>query len=254
MGGCFIGVDVGTGSARAGVFDAEGRMLGSAKRDITLFREPGSIVEQSSAEIWAAVCAAVRGAVAAAGVGAGRRARHRLRRHLLAGRARAGRRRRCRSGRPRIRPATSSSGWTIAPSIRPSASTPTGHAVLRYVGGTISPEMETPKLLWLKENRAAIFDAAWQFFDLTDFLTWKATGSLARSSCTVTCKWTYLAHERRWDPDYFRGVGLGELADEGFARIGAGGRRPRHRARQRPDRSAAAKALGLAPGTPSPPA
>ena len=65
-----------------------------------------------------------------------------------------------------------------------------------------------------------MFDAAWQFFDLTDFLTWKATGSLARSSCTVTCKWTYLAHERRWDPSYFRDVGLCELADEGFARIG----------------------------------
>ncbi len=80
--------------------------------------------------------------------------------------------------------------------------------------------METPKLLWLKENRPDVFDTAWQFFDLTDFLTWKATGSLARSSCTVTCKWTYLAHERRWDPVYFRGIGLGALADEGFARIG----------------------------------
>jgi D-ribulokinase len=36
----------------------------------------------------------------------------------------------------------------------------------------------------------------------------------------VTCKWTYLAHERRWDESYFRQVGLGELADEQFARIG----------------------------------
>ena len=96
----------------------------------------------------------------------------------------------------------------------------TGHDVLRYVGGVISPEMETPKLLWLRETRPEIFAAAWQFLDLADFLTWRATGSLARSICTVTCKWTYLAHEARWDESYFRAIGLGSLADEGFARIG----------------------------------
>jgi len=96
----------------------------------------------------------------------------------------------------------------------------TGHEVLKFVGGKISPEMETPKLLWLLENRPSVFAAAWQFFDLTDFLTWRATGDLSRSTCTVTCKWTYLAHERRWDESYFRTVGLGVLADEAFARIG----------------------------------
>ena len=60
----------------------------------------------------------------------------------------------------------------------------TDHPVLAYVGGTISPEMETPKLLWLRENLPATYDAAWQFFDLPDFLTWRATGSLARSTWT----------------------------------------------------------------------
>ena len=59
-----IGVDVGTGSARAGLFDLTGRMLASGKRDISLFREPGAMVEQSSTEIWAAVCTSVRDAVA----------------------------------------------------------------------------------------------------------------------------------------------------------------------------------------------
>ena len=95
-----------------------------------------------------------------------------------------------------------------------------GGGVLDYVGGVISPEMETPKLLWLFENRPETFRDAWQFFDLVDFLTWRATASLARSVCTVTCKWTYLAHESRWDETYFRSIGLGALADENFQRIG----------------------------------
>ncbi|MDN3721472.1 hypothetical protein QW131_25565 [Roseibium salinum] len=52
-------------------------------------------------------------------------------------------------------------------------------------------------------------------------MTWRATGSLARSICTVTCKWTYLGHEKRWDESYFRAIGLAELASDDFARIGA---------------------------------
>ncbi len=106
------------------------------------------------------------------------------------------------------------------PPIKRNGSTPAPGKCLAYVGGTISPEMETPKLLWLAENMPETFASAWQFFDLTDFLTWRCTGSLARSVCTVTCKWTYLAHERRWDEAYFHSIGLGALADERFERIG----------------------------------
>jgi len=214
-----IGVDVGTGSARAGLFDLTGRMLASAKRDITLFHEPGSMVEQSSTEIWAAVCASVREAVARAGVdpasvvGLGFDATCSL---VVVG----------EGGKP----------LPVGPSENPERDiivwmdhravpqaeriNALGHNVLRYVGGKISPEMETPKLLWLKENRPEIFGRAWQFFDLADFLTWRATGDLSRSTCTVTCKWTYLAHEKRWDAGYFQQIGLGALADENFVRIG----------------------------------
>ena len=59
----------------------------------------------------------------------------------------------------------------------------------------MSPEMETPKLMWLKRHLPETWARAGRFFDLADFLTWRATGSLARSECTLTCKWTYLAHE-----------------------------------------------------------
>src|SRR6202000_1866975 len=92
--------------------------------------------------------------------------------------------------------------------------------VLGYVGGFISPEMEVPKLLWLKRHLRVSFDAAGHFFDLADFLSWRATGSLARSMCTVTCKWNYLAHEKRWSAPYFQRVGLQDFVEDNYRRIG----------------------------------
>lgn len=54
------------------------------------------------------------------------------------------------------------------------------HPVLSYVGGKIFPEMETPKLLWLKRHLPPTWAAAAHFFDLPDFLTWRATGCESR--------------------------------------------------------------------------
>lgn len=247
MVGHFIGIDVGTGSARAGIFDGSGHMLATAKRDIALYREGPDIAEQSSADIWQAVCASVREAMAEAGLapddiaGIGFDATCSL---VVLG----------PGGEPLpVGPHGDANRdiivWMDHRAIEQAERiNATRHPVLAYVGGTISPEMETPKLLWLRENLPTTYDAAWQFFDLPDFLTWRATGSLARSICTVTCKWTYLAHEERWDPSYFHQIGLGDLADEGFTRIGteivAGGTAL---AQGLTDQAAAE--LGLKPGT-----
>ena len=62
-----LGVDVGTGSARAAVFDPAGRRLGHGVRPIQMWRPAPDFVEQSGDDIWRAVCAAVREAVAEAG-------------------------------------------------------------------------------------------------------------------------------------------------------------------------------------------
>lgn len=43
---------------------------------------------------------------------------------------------------------------------------------------------------------------------------------LARSTYTVICHWTYLAHESRWDAGSFKAIGLGGLEREQFRRVG----------------------------------
>lgn len=248
----FIGIDIGTGSARAGVYDATGRELATAKHPIRMWQEPGDIVEQSSDDIWAACVRCVRQAMAAASVaaaqvkGLGFDATCSL---VLLDAA----------GRP---VSVSPSGeadrniivWmdhrAMDQTRRINA---TGHRVLDYVGGTISPEMETPKLLWLKENLPEAFARAAHFFDLADFLTFRATASQARSVCTVTCKWTYMAHEQAsgggWDDSYFRAIGLEELTRDSHRRIGSEVVEP-GTALGRGLTSEAAAELGLEAGTP----
>ncbi len=216
----YIGVDVGSTSARAGVFDEAGKLLGSARHPIRVWHEPGDIVEQSSDDIWSACVASVRHAMREAAVSA----------EQVKG---IGFDATCslvvldRAGRP----------LTVSPSGDPARNVvvwmdhramdetafvnATGDRVLRYVGGVISPEMEIPKILWLKRHLPATYEAAGHFFDLADYLSFRATGSLARSTCTVTCKWTYVAGEGGWSESFLERVGLEALAADRFARIGS---------------------------------
>lgn len=95
--------------------------------------------------------------------------------------------------------------------------------VLKYVGGAVSLEMQTPKLMWLRENLEQTFKDAKYFFDLPDFLTWKASGDDTRSLCSVVCKWTFVAgpdFHAGWDPDYFKLAGLEELLENNASKIG----------------------------------
>jgi len=246
----YLGIDVGTGSARAGVFTATGRMLGHATQPIKLWRPAPDFAEHSSDDIWAACGRAVRGALKVAGAkaadiaGIGFDATCSLvvldAKDRPVSVSRAG------------RAAQNVIVWMDHRAI-PQATliNRTRHPVLRYVGGVISPEMQTPKLLWLKQNLPATWKRAERFLDLPDFLTYRATGDDTRSLCTTVCKWTYLSHRRGggWDASYFKRIGLGDLAAEKFRRIGTR-IAPMGQPVGRGLTARAARELGLCPGIP----
>ena len=55
----YIGVDVGTGSVRAAFFTETGKLLSSTSRPITVNNPFPDIYQQSSVEIWSAVCGCI---------------------------------------------------------------------------------------------------------------------------------------------------------------------------------------------------
>src|ERR1700742_2135389 len=164
----FIGVDVGTGSARAGIFDETGNLRATAKHPIAVWRETGDIVEQSSSDIWAACVAAVRAAMAEAALppaavkGIGFDATC----SLVA---------LDRSANPlTVSPSGDNNRnvivWMDHRAISEARQiNDTQDDVLRYVGGSVSPEMEMPKILWLKRHLPTSYAVAGHFFDLADF-------------------------------------------------------------------------------------
>jgi D-ribulokinase len=244
----FIGVDVGTASARAGLFDAEGTLLATARRPIALWHEPGDVVEQSSDDIWQACAGAIRDVLKQSGLspesigGIGFDATCSLVVLDAGGRPLSV----STSGDPQRNVIVWMDHRAIAEADRITA---TRDDVLRHVGGIISPEMETPKLLWLKHHLPATWRDAGHFLDLADYLSWRASGSLARSTCTLTCKWTYLAHEKRWSRSYFEKIGLAELLADDGEKIGKVIVDP-GTALGNGLTAEAARDLGLPPGTP----
>lgn len=215
----FVGIDVGTSSVRAGIFDENGTLLATARHPITVWHEAGSVAEQSSTEIWAACATSVRAAMAEAALpasavkGVGFDATCSLVVIDAAGNPLTVN----SSGDPRRNVIVWMDHRAMAEAHRVNE---TQDDVLRYVGGSISPEMEIPKLLWLKRHLPPTYQSAGHFFDLADYLSFRATGSTARSMCTLACKWNYLAHEQRWSRNYFERVGLGDLASDKYAKIG----------------------------------
>lgn len=211
MGELLVGVDVGTGSARAGVLSPQGVLLGRAEHEIEMRRRSAREAEHDSGQIWMAVAAAVRGALgAAAARGADIAAigfdatcslvlRSRADASVAAG--------------PDGDPHWDTLVWLDHRAmVEAEACTATGDPVLQSLGGIMSPEMQAPKLMWVKRHLPASWNNLGAAYDLVDYLTFRASGSAARSQSSLACKWLWNADESGgWPTDFLDRISLPDL-------------------------------------------
>ncbi len=195
-------VDVGTRSARAAIFAPDGRMLAREARSFDVSEQAGGVAEYRFETLWQAACDAVRAARETAGTAA----------QDIAGLAFDAT---CSLVLPV--PLGPDGQDTIAwydhrAAVEAAEITATGHDLIRHLGGSMSPEMQTAKLLWVKRHRPDLWPQARGARDLVDALTGRACGSVSASASVLATKWPYLPDAGGWQTDLLTRIGLDDLA------------------------------------------
>lgn len=223
----YVGVDVGTGSARACLMNEQGEILAIASQPIRRFTPKPDFINQSSKDIWHSIAYCTKKIIFDAQIDP----------EIVKGLA---------------FDATCSLVATMGPAggstipVGPDFSDTeqdvllwmdhrardqtkrikeTCHPLLKYVGGQMSIEMEIPKIMWLKENLPPDLYKKAHFYDLSDWLTMHSTGVDARSFCSVACKQGYVPHgvdnsTIGWNKEFLTSIGLEDLASNAYERMG----------------------------------
>jgi FGGY-family pentulose kinase len=231
-----LGIDAGTESFRAGVFDPAGRCLGfGVSPNHTVHPRPGW-AEQSPGDWDLALLDSIRKALAVSRVDPGEI-------HgigidgtsctvvFLDGR-----------GEP-LRDAVI---WMDIRAVQEaSEAAATGDPALRYVGqGNVSPEWFPCKAAWIKRNEPQVYAAAKTVFELTDWLAYRLTGERTVNIDTATIRWFYNIDQGGFPLSLYRKMDLEDVfakVPERIVRIGevVGGLTP-----------AMARGTGLSAGIP----
>jgi ribulose kinase len=194
-GATVLGIDLGTGSVRAGLYSQAGALLAAHEETVATAHPRPGWAEQSPAQVLdrlhravavvaagspppAALCMAST-AVSAVAVGGD------------------------------DRPIGPSLLWMDTRAADEAAEiTSTRHPVLRYTGGQVSPEWMLPKALWLARRDRSRYAAARRIVDVHDWVMFCLTGDWSLARATIAAEWSYDPFADGWPADLLRRLGV----------------------------------------------
>ncbi|MGO1859500.1 FGGY-family carbohydrate kinase [Ancrocorticia populi] len=201
MDSVYLGIDLGTGGARAGLFDGHGVALAFSAQSVESYYPRPGWVEQDPDEWWRAIVGAVRGVIADAGVrpqevaGIGYDATSATPVSLDS------------HGRPLRRAILWADVRSAAIAARASD---IDHWARLYNGGgkdDASAEWFPFKAIWLKEHQPEIWEQTALLLDAPDWIGLQLTGELAYNTCSAAIKCYYNSDHGGWPEDFFAKLG-----------------------------------------------
>ncbi len=198
----FLGIDVGTQSLRAGIYDELGQVVGAACTPC----KPRTLIPAGPNKKWNPGGRPPSKPCRARSPRRGRRRNTsppsgwtaRLAQWLLA-------------WKMAHRFDLLSCGWISDRFVKLPTLTPPAIRFLRYVSGQVSPEWMLPKALWLKRNEPQNYLRARYIVECTDWMMHQLTGNWTLSLNHVTVKWNYARPDGGWSSALLDKVGLEDL-------------------------------------------
>src|SRR5262249_23721571 len=203
-----IGVDGGTESLRAGVFDLQGQPRGFGSSPYsTIFPQP-SWAEQNPDDWWRALGWAVRQAVQEAKIRSDEVAALSVDTTCCSVVALDA------AGKP-LRPALiwmDVRSGDVAAEV--AASGDPALEVNSAGAGPVSAEWMVPKALWLHRHERALFDRAVHVCEFQDYINYHLTGRMVASICNASVRWHYDSRRGGYQPSLLRCLGLEALLEK----------------------------------------
>ncbi|MFI6938044.1 FGGY-family carbohydrate kinase [Streptomyces sp. NPDC050418] len=195
----WLGLDLGTQSARCVAVDSAGEVLAAASRPLTSHRD-GKRHEQDPEQWWSALAEASREALA--GIDPARikgLALDGTSGTILLADA---------DGTPLTRGLMYDDGRAAEQAVRVNEA---GARVWQELGyRSMQPSWALPKLLWLLDHETAAAGTGVRLLHQTDYVTWRLAGRQPASDASHALKTGYHLTEDRWPADVMAGLGVPE--------------------------------------------
>lgn len=234
----YMGIDLGTGGCRVGLFDDRGRPFAFHNTPVTAIHPHPSWVEQDGDEWWRALAASTRAALARSGIdpaqiaGIGFDATS----ATLVALDDAG------------KPLRNAIMWAdVRASEQAGRASEIDHWARLYNGGGKDPasaEWFVFKAMWLKENEPDVWARSAWILDAPDWMGLRLTGRPAVNLCSASLKMYHNNDHGGFPVDFYERLGVGDLMDKMPSQVNAMGE---PLGALSPE---AAEELGLVAGTP----